>query len=157
MFPDALNPFELGYTSAALDGEGFIALNSSYRDSNRRYFTVHIGFVNTDLDWLKHIQSMLGIGKLSIKPREYMHHRQTYVLRIVKQKEALWLLQTIYSFLIIKREKANLIIEFLESRIACNPNAKANCQRQYSKKELLIFDRYRELRSYKSTGARNAV
>lgn len=88
-----INEFELGYLVAMFEGEGFIALNSSWRKQRRRpYFTVHVGITNSNFEILEYIYNMVQIGKITAKKKK-SHHKQTWNWRISKQRE-------VYNFLI---------------------------------------------------------
>ena len=149
---EKMTDFELGYVVGLFEGEGFIAFNFSLRNDKTRheYYTVHLGLVNTDLDLLEKFQSIIGYGSITKKPHQSQFNstKQCWQWRVSKQKEALDFLEKVYPCLIVKREKAELIIEFLKLRIACNPNAKANCQRKYTSYERSFYGRYRQLGSF---------
>ena len=146
-----MTDFEKGYILGLFEGEGFIAFNHSHRERNPNdhYYTVHIGIVNTNYKTLKKIKSILKFGSITEKPVE-KRWKRCWQWRISKQSEIFYFLKILYPYLIIKKEKATLLLKFLESRINCNPNSKANCKRIYSKYELGFYKKYQKLKSYKS-------
>jgi hypothetical protein len=144
-----MNEFDLGYIVGIFEGEGFIAFNYGFRKDKyqREYYTVHIGVVNTDLNLLEKFKSIIGYGNIT-KKADVPNCKSCWNWRVSNQKEALDFLDKVFPYLIVKKEKAKLIIEFLKLRISCNPNAKANCQRQYTEYERGFYNKYRNLGSF---------
>jgi len=158
-YPDNLNDFDLGYLVGIFEGEGCIAFNYSERKDEypREYYTVHIVIGNTNKKLLKNIQNITGLGKVLSKGKPIISkYKECFIWRISKQKEVLWFLKQCFPYLIEKKEKAKLVMPFLESRIKCNPNEKANRNRKYSKYERNFYKRYQNLKSYIPTYIRNS-
>ena len=156
-FQNNIIGFDLGYIIGLFEGEGYIAFNYSLRKDKceSEYYTVHIGISNTNKKLVEKVKNILGYGKITKQAKPKKKHKQCYIWRITAQKETLRFLELVFPFLIEKKEKAILVMEFLKLRIACNPNAKANCQRKYTDYERGFYSKYRDLKSFVSTEKRN--
>lgn len=150
-----MTDFELGYVVGLFEGEGFIALNLQKTDTNEHY-GINIGFSNNSFETLEKVKSILGCGKI-FKRRATGRWQPNGSLIISKQKDALSFLEKVYPYLIIKKEKAELIIEFLKLRISYDVNSKPNFQRGYTPYEKTFYNRYRSLKSFIPNTKRNRL
>lgn len=159
-FPRSLSGFELGYVVGLFEGEGHISLNESHRNDPKRTvcYSVHIGITNTNRALLEKAKEIIGIGVVRSHHQPNKNNKDCFIWHLGDQKSVLWFLNQVYPYLIEKKEKATLLIPFLESRIACNPHKKASRDRKYSEKEHQIFEEYKKLSSYhKARGVRNSI
>jgi len=99
------------YIAGFVDGEGHIGFYKT-KDGMTR---LNISVVNTDIDVLKFIQKVLGLGiiqKRAIQPKR----KQAYALRIRNCAEGLIFLEEISPYLKVKHMQAELVKEWLLSR-----------------------------------------
>jgi len=152
--------FNLGFVVGMFEGEGCISFNYSNRKNPgkgyREYYTVHVIVGNSNKKLLKRFCDIVGVGKVVKKTKKPKRkHKTMYVWRISSQKKVFSFLAQVFPYLIEKKEKAVLVMEFLESRINCNPNAKANRLRKYTDYERSLYGEYRKLKSFVPTYIRN--
>lgn len=129
-----LTPAEAGYLAGFMDGEGSLTIGRARKPAHRSGYT-YIGIMtasNTDLDALHSIVAMCGGGKVQMQDkRSHPLHRPTY--------RTLWshgqireLLPQIQPYLLIKRQQAELLLEFLNSKVNGRNATAATWQRQES-------------------------
>lgn len=97
---------EIGYIAGMIDGEGSILVY-------QRWVTVTVA--NTDrplMDWLAARGGRIAVRH---KPGNGNHRRQVYSWDVSKKLDVLNLLQQVLPYLIVKRDKAEQAIAFLEN------------------------------------------
>jgi len=103
---------DLAYMAGIVDGEGFIGIDSCCKRKNKpSAYQLRVGVVNTNrelLEWIK--ENFEGSVSSRGKPTS-IKHKQSYQWR-VEAKKAGKLLRLIRPYLIIKREQANIGLEF---------------------------------------------
>ena len=92
------------YLAGIIDGEGTITLTRLHKNETP---CPVVSVSNTSLPLLKWIQLRVG-GNISSKKIAKIHHTQSYVWSI-RQNRALYLLDEIKEYLIVKRKHADLI------------------------------------------------
>jgi hypothetical protein len=115
----SLSDLQGGYIAGFLDGEGGIQITRSAR-RNREYqiaLPPSVYFTNTNEDSIRTLRTWLG-GESITKRKEIEGHKDTFVLTISGVKSILTLLGAIRSSLIIKAERADVIIDYCESRMS---------------------------------------
>ena len=138
----SLSEAQRGYIAAFLDGEGGIQITRSERKDREYTLALHPGvyFTLTNEEAVRTIRNWLGGGSIT-RRREQGNHRDTYVLTVSGVRSILSLLTAIRPLLIIKRRRANLIMEFCRSRIS-NHRGKG---RNYTKDDLRLKTPIRHL------------
>ena len=111
------NPYEVGYFAGMLDGEGSISLVRSYaKRTGGRYVYPLVRISNTDpavINWLARI----GVGS---KVHTYRHEGRKEVAHVAWAcGEAIVILRWIEPYLIVKRDRARLVLDL------CDLNEKA--------------------------------
>ena len=105
------------YIACALDTEGHIACcKISHPGRKTNNFCIEIGFTNNNLEWLKFLEQLIQL-KAHLRKRK---NSNAWCLEYWKQPDVLTLLKSIQPFMIIKKEKIDYAIKFLESRINCS-------------------------------------
>lgn len=95
---------EKAYIAGIVDGEGTIGL---WRHHKNEMHTPNVTVANNDLKLLQWIQSKVG-GCISRKKKRQAHHKDSYAWSI-RQDRAINFLNEIKSYLIVKRQQAELI------------------------------------------------
>lgn len=105
-----------GYTAGFLDGEGYIGilnsnLNSIQAKTGRKYYGVHVQFIQKDLKVLEWLKKQWGGGGIFIS--DHPNRKGGPVWRwCLHSKDAIRLLKEVYPYLIVKKEQAELAIQF---------------------------------------------
>ncbi|MDP2922116.1 MAG: LAGLIDADG family homing endonuclease [Candidatus Omnitrophota bacterium] len=92
------------YLAGIVDGEGTVTLSRHHKHETPAPL---VSVSNTDLRLLKWIRYKAG-GIITSKKISKPHHTQSYVWRL-RQNSALYFLNEIKKYLIVKREQAELI------------------------------------------------
>jgi hypothetical protein len=138
---DSLLDWQLGYLAAFIDGEGGIQITRSMRKGRRYRLSLHpvVYFTNTNLQVIRTIRDWLGAGAIIVSRKKEVYYRDTHVLHITGIRNIMRLLKVVSPYLIVKKHRANLMLEFCSSRLG----ERGSEGRRYSEKELKL---YRELR-----------
>jgi hypothetical protein len=139
---DELTEAQIGYIAAFLDGEGGIQITRSLRKDREYRLALHpdVYFTNTNLEVMLTLRKWLGGGSLT-RRREKDNHSDTYVLTISGVKSILSLLRVIRPMLIVKAERADLMMEFCESRLSHNRGK----GRRFTRNELRLYTAIKRL------------
>jgi hypothetical protein len=116
---DHLLEWQLGYLAAFIDGEGGIQITRSKRKSRRYRLTLHpvVYFTNTNLEVITTIRNWLCAGAIVVSRSKKRNYRDTHVLHITGIRNIMRLLKAVSPYLIVKRERAALMMQFCESRL----------------------------------------
>ena len=106
--PKMSNYIVIGYLAGFYDGEGYVGVSKSKRDS----YTLKVAISNTNFDMLKLYETKFG-GKIRLIKKEEEHYKVKYHWDITNNK-ALSFLKYIKQFTIVKRQQIDLAIEFQE-------------------------------------------
>jgi len=138
---DHLLEWQLGYLAAFIDGEGGIQITRSKRKGRRYRLSLHpvVYFTNTNLEVITTIRNWLGAGAVVLSRSRKKNYRDTHVLHITGIRNITRLLKVVSPYLIVKRERATLMIQFCESRLG----ERGPEGRRFNQKELKL---YREIR-----------
>ena len=117
----ALTEAQKGYIAAFLDGEGGIQITQSFRKDREYRLALHpdVYFTNTNEEVIRTIRSWLGGGSITER-REEGGHNDTFVLTVSGVRSILDLLKAIRPYLIVKSDRADLMIEYCSSRLSHN-------------------------------------
>jgi len=123
-----LTPIEACWLACALDTEGHISLFKT----GHKYLALRVGITNTNLEFLHQITNLVG-GSIIEKrgPTRVKRAYQWQVYGIIKVYE---FLKAISPWLIIKREKAKIAIDYCEYRMRYKNRARGP-KRPYDKKD----------------------
>lgn len=143
-----MTELQIGYIAGFFDGEGTIHVSPYSRKGKRKgeksyQIVVRVG--NTNRKLLERIQSWLGYGYIFDDPTP--RKKPFYVLIINHQEDKLKFLELLIPYLIEKKNRAALVIEFLRLRLASRRDKGCNCQSAYTKAELSWFDKYRRMKN----------
>lgn len=96
------------YIACFVDTDGFLGIYKKY---------ALIGFYNTHRKCLELMQDFLGCGKIYEKKQKshlVLNPRRYYCLRIQKKNDCQFVLENILDKMIIKKEKASKVLEWLK-------------------------------------------
>jgi hypothetical protein len=107
-----LTECQIGYVAGMIDGEGTILI---YKKNNKHRFSYssQCYITNTNLKMLEYIQRILIMGAIRIRYYEGENRKICYILDFDKS-EMEYLLPKIVNALVIKKQQAILVMEFLE-------------------------------------------
>ena len=138
---DHLVEWQLGYLAAFIDGEGGIQITRSKRKARRYRLSLHpvVYFTNTNLEVITTIRNWLGAGAVVVSRSRKTNYRDTHVLHITGIRNIIRLLKAVSPYLIVKRERAALMMQFCESRLG----ERGPEGRRFNQKEIRL---YRQIR-----------
>ena len=152
---------ELAYLAGLLDGEGCIYIDS-WKDKRkagiRKQFILRVNIANTCeevIDWITEKTKSLYCGnKSQSKGREFKETKRKplFVWKISGKNAVKFLIDT-YDFLIIKKKRAELGIEFGETKFN---NAKQGRKGQFESMPIDLYEKkeriYMQIRELNKTG-----
>lgn len=103
---------QLGYVAAALDGEGTISISRSKGKRNYEYM-LNVVVVNTDIRMIEWLKLTTKIGNISIDDGKRSLNWKTKFIWRLRHYEIEALLQAVLPYLVIKRDQAMLMLEFI--------------------------------------------
>ena len=109
---DELTELEKVWLACALDTEGHISLFKTH-PRGKPYLTARIGIANTNLNFLQRICWLAG-GNIRYKDEAKFICLQW---QLYGQKRVLEFLECVFPYLIIKRERAKVVIDFCRYRL----------------------------------------
>jgi len=137
---------DLKYIACAIDAEGSLSFGLSIKNSPIYLnFHLHCDIVNTNKEWLEYLCKLLEISKLEVRDRGN-GMRIIYSLYIPKLKLE-ELLPRILPYLIIKKEHAKVMLEYIKLR------KKKGRKSPYDNREVELYERIKFLNS-KSYGGK---
>jgi transposase len=106
-----LKAFELGYIAGMIDGEGHVIAKES--KCRGKLNEICIGITNTNLQALEKIREWLGCGNICTAYRAKPWH-DCYCLLVQKREDVKELAEALRGKVIIKNEKIEKLLKFLE-------------------------------------------
>ena len=114
---EKLESWQLGYIAGIIDGEGCIRLKKG-----KNIVAPEIQVTMTNINCIALLHKMTGVGKAFYEKRNQPKHwKQVYRWVTWRRVEIYLLLKAIQPYLVVKREHAILMLEFLERRILRKP------------------------------------
>ena len=110
-----LTDVELGYLAGMIDGEGCINYYKSKSKSSKIGYTfvARLFITNTNLECLLYLQRLFGFGALRERTKQ-ARRKKSWNLDFAP-RETRVILEAVQPYLIIKKQQAQLMIEFLKS------------------------------------------
>ncbi len=106
---------QLAYLAGIFDGEGYLGFHPK---NSKQKVRVSIGNTYKPLiDWLSTLGGKIGIPRIS-----KLGKKQTFSWRITGYSNVLIFLTDLEPYLLIKKDKANQVMTFLESRLKSRYN-----------------------------------
>lgn len=114
----------LGWIAGILDGEGWFTIN---KDSRGDWYSIRVGVGNTDEKMIDVLYSLVGGGKHKLKqkqdkrfPKTKLKQQYSWYLDGCGQVSSL--LSVVYPYLVTKKERARLIIEYCTHKMLYGTN-----------------------------------
>jgi len=102
---------KFGYLAGILDGEGCLTIGAGQKETCTNYNSIVV-VQNTSkklIDWL---QAKFG-GSVYLSKKETDKTKAAYMWRILKKKDIEILLLAVLPYLVVKREQAKILLEFV--------------------------------------------
>jgi hypothetical protein len=102
---------KFGYLAGILDGEGCLTIGAGQKETCTNYNSI-VAVQNTSkklIDWL---QAKFG-GSVYLSKKETEKTKAAYMWRILKKKDIEILLLAVLPYLVVKREQAKILLEFV--------------------------------------------
>lgn len=114
-----LASIECAYLAGYLDGDGTITIGLSKNKKNKRGLNTHfdVSLITCKRDFAIELRKIIGGNLQSFIYYDSREKKHGYKIAFGNQRSALAFLQVIEPFLILKREQAKLMIEYLKQRI----------------------------------------
>jgi hypothetical protein len=109
-----LNDVQRGYLAGMIDGEGNFSVVKHQYLWRRTYYSAQLKISNTNLEVLQYIKSIVGAGRIHGFTGRMENQKDVFCWYICSN-ELRKLLPQIVELLIIKRQQALLMIEFLKT------------------------------------------
>ena len=111
-----ISKIDTAYMAGIIDADGCISVNTT------RYYTYwRITINNTSKSLMDWIEDKFGVGGVNKERRKRpKNHKRVYVFLVAAQKEVLEMVKKIEPYLIVKKQKAQECIEFLEEKFSGN-------------------------------------
>lgn len=117
-----LNKAQLGYIAGVIDGEGSISIIKASTKYNFSY-QLRLIVTNTDYRMLKWLKDTIGYGNVAERKRsKYKPNWSNVYVYAITANKAKDLLKAVYPYLVIKREQADIAIEFTKTILAQKNN-----------------------------------
>ncbi|MBI5347276.1 MAG: hypothetical protein HZB66_01555 [Candidatus Aenigmarchaeota archaeon] len=138
--------FEKGWISAIIDGEGHISLRPH---SDGKTYKPSITIANNSEKLIQALKKTIPSGRVYIDERKNKKNwSKTYQFSVWKQNEIKQLLEQIKKHLIIKKGRAELMLEFLRIRkdfVAKRDKNGRFCKINQNPEEYIIYKKFRYL------------
>jgi hypothetical protein len=133
---DSLQPHQLGYIAGFLDGEGGVQITKTTREGREYTIALHptVYFTNTNRESVETLRGWLRTGS-TVVSHQKRGYKDTYILHITGMGNIVRLLTCLLPYLIIKRRRAEILLEYCRSRTERKPGE----NRHYSLTELELY------------------
>ena len=110
-----MSNLERVYVACAIDTEGCIVLGWYYngQTTTKKYPKIRVQVGNTNLEWLQHIQRLIGCGSIQKQNPSPLSKKQSYQYFLSRRPEIADLLKQIQPYLVIKPDKANKVLNLI--------------------------------------------
>lgn len=107
---EELKDWQLAYIAGIIDGEGAV-----YLTSKGSYLQGRVSVAVTNIECINVLYNTTKMGRLYQEKRQ--GRKVLYKWTVFKRLEIYLLLKSIYSYLVIKKKQADIMLEFIERRI----------------------------------------
>ena len=126
----------------AIACDGSITIHC-YKHSSHYVLKPSVGFTNTEESIVKEVKKTVAMGNIVEHSAGNPKHKDATIWNLTSFLEILHLLKEIKNYLPIKKRRAELVIEFIESRI--KRGVLENQHLPYSKREWEIYEEVKKL------------
>lgn len=103
---------KFGYLAGIIDGEGCITISRGFKDNNVINYNSIVMVTNTNEQVIKWLQGNFGGGFYKSKPNNFVS-KPSFRWRLLKKHDIEMLLLATIPYLIIKKEQAKILLEFV--------------------------------------------
>jgi hypothetical protein len=128
---------DAAYLAGIIDGEGHISIYGGYGGADPHRYRAHLGVANTSMSLLEWCKSATGVGGIAVQRKVSETRKAVWQWMVVSEGAASVLVQVL-PYLVIKADRAKLVVEF-QSRLR-QPALKADRAWQHD-----VVARVREL------------
>lgn len=135
---------KLAYLAGLVDGEGCITIVKCKEKRTKqgfRFFPLVV-ITNSSKDLIENVRDIIGFGRIYFR-KESSRWRKLYQLKIQDMKNIIGFLEGILPFLILKKEQAEILINFCRSRI--NLYRGRGRKAPYTEEEFSWYEQVRKL------------
>jgi len=109
---------QIGYIAGLLDGEGNLQLKEDHES-----ISCKLAIYNTCQEVIDWLHVTIG-GNVQVQSREKKGWQTCYIWALYRAKDIYVLLKAVQPYLIIKREKCDMMLELLTAKLKNNPQVK---------------------------------
>ncbi len=121
---------DAAYLGAIIDGEGSVDINKAISGKGKSYFQPKISINNSDLRLIEWVSKVLSGLRLHYAKEKPAGCKIVYHAVIVGSAPVYAILVAIHHFLLVKKDRASLVLEYTGSRIG-KPKYQPYTERQY--------------------------
>lgn len=146
----SLSPVEAAYTAGIIDGEGTISILRVSKRGTHHILSPKVYVSNTSellLGWLSERLEMKVNSRIK-RSNKYKNEPRPEITLAIFGYRCYNFLKIIEPYLIVKKELAHLVMEFIESRQA---NGQANYNSPYTESELAVWQKVRSINRRESS------
>ena len=115
---EKLEKWELAYIAGIIDGEGCISIAKSH---STMHLTPFVEVSMTNIECIRLLWTMTGMGKFDIRKRP-APRKTVYRWPVYKKLDIYLLLRAIHPYLVVKKEQAEVMLEFVARRLQDTPS-----------------------------------
>lgn len=135
----SFSDFDKGYLAGFIDADGSITIKKAVdKRVNKTYYAPLVSFYNTDAKLMSKIRSIVKTGSFHKGKRRKPKHKPKFVYNVGSINGAKQILEQITPHLIVKRRRAELVLEFIKIK-------ESSSSGMASPRILEIFEEVREL------------
>lgn len=118
-----MTELEAAYLAGIIDGDGSLTLTHRKRNAVRGWENIepHMNISNTSQSLMSHLSQMLGAPFYIVKDRRSRNWKQHFIISISAFVELDALLTRIIPYLIVKRRRAEIMLELVKRRLSKKP------------------------------------
>lgn len=141
---------KLAWLAGIMDGEGTLGIHKHARkNGNKSVYAVAFSVGNTDKKMIDQVSSILKCVGVQACPSVYQiklkSWKPMYFIQIGKRSEIVKILDKLLPFLVTKKERASLVLEWCKSRLTCRQYLPGTHTLAWTSRDRYIFQRMKKL------------
>jgi hypothetical protein len=113
----SLKEIDAVYLAAIIDGEGSIGINEATSGKGKKYFQPKVSINNSDIRLIEWVGKILFDFQLYYEKENPPNRKIVYHALVIGIAPVYAVLSAVYPFLLLKKERAELVLEYTGSRI----------------------------------------
>lgn len=110
---------DLAWAAGLIDGEGNIGLHKAYhKKMKNQLYAIELSVHMTSKVAVDRLFKMFGLGHINFESRLYTNHKDIYRWKCVSN-QACRVIRQIYPYLVVKKEQAKYVLEYLDRKTDC--------------------------------------